>query len=118
MLTSDLLNYLNTIAVIELVLHLSFLLYTLNDPLQALIQSESFVNIKIGIQCENLRNYPSPVNAQHAWMCHWCFLIDVKSSCLEISAADIDPFKSFGQFRTLWNCYEQKRKTNLFIGVN
>lgn len=41
-----------------------------------------------------LFNYPSPVRAQHAWMCHWCFLMLVKSNCLEISAADIEPFKS------------------------
>lgn len=55
------------------------------------------------------KTHPSPVKAQHAWMCHWCFLIDVKSSCLEISAADIDPFKSWKYFFLL-NFYKTKQR--------
>lgn len=42
-----------------------------------------------------LMAYPSPVNAQHDCMCHWCFLIDVRSNWRDISAADIAPFKSY-----------------------
>lgn len=37
--------------------------------------------------------HPSPDNAQQACICHWCFLILVRSSCLLISAADIAPWK-------------------------
>lgn len=42
-----------------------------------------------------ISTYPSPVSAQHACICHWCFLIDVKSNWRDISAADIEPFKSY-----------------------
>ena len=40
------------------------------------------------------RSYPSPVSAQHACICHLCFRIDCRLSCLEISAADMHPLTS------------------------
>ena len=38
--------------------------------------------------------YPSPVSAQQACMCQPWSLMDVKLSCCEISAADIEPLMS------------------------
>lgn len=46
--------------------------------------------------------YPSPVNAQHDCICHWCFLIDVRSNWRDISAADIAPFKSWKWTTEAW----------------
>ncbi len=38
--------------------------------------------------------YPSPVSAQQAWICHLCWRIDWRLSCLEISAALRQPLTS------------------------
>lgn len=38
--------------------------------------------------------HPSPVRAQHPWICHLCFLMEVRLRSLEISAAVIEPFTS------------------------
>lgn len=38
--------------------------------------------------------YPSPVRAQQDCICHCCFLMEVRSSSLEISDAFIDPLTS------------------------
>lgn len=59
--------------------------------------------------------YPSPVNAQHDCICHWCFLIDVKSNWRDISAADIAPFKSCTQARTNGNGTTKKGNELHFI---
>lgn len=42
----------------------------------------------------NSKPYPSPVNAQHPWICHLCFFIEVRFNNREISAALIEPFTS------------------------
>jgi hypothetical protein len=57
--------------------------------------------------CERLwespgSTYPSPVSAQHDWMCHGWSLIELRVRYLEISAAVMHPFISclFAKIRT------------------
>lgn len=42
-------------------------------------------------ECET---HPSPVRAQHAWMCHGCVVMELSVRHLEISAAVMEPFTS------------------------
>ena len=42
----------------------------------------------------NIVTYPSPVNAQQAWICQTWSFIDVRFKCCEISAADMEPLIS------------------------
>lgn len=103
----------------------SFLLDSLCYPFQSLIEPVRWHKMKeVSNSIPSLSlsprrgAYPSPVSAQQDCMCHWCFLIEVRSSCLEISAALIESFRSFNARKRVQLIGRPYRQCSIFVVVS